>query len=77
MAKKITALGRLILKHRAAKQITQSQFAEACGLSRVQVARLETGTRGHGNITFAAMTGLAEALEMTTEQLAELIEKKK
>jgi transcriptional regulator with XRE-family HTH domain len=53
---------------RRAKLLTQEQLAQEAGLNRVTIWQLETGIR---NPQLSTIRRLAEALEVTPEQLLE------
>ena len=67
-------LGTLLRRLRMEKKLTQGQIAEASGLSRVQIAYLETGKRGGGRAGWETITGLARAFGVAAEDLVKMIE---
>ncbi|MCI0457573.1 MAG: helix-turn-helix domain-containing protein [Gemmataceae bacterium] len=68
MKTKQQSLGSRLVRLRSRRGWTQQQLANVAGLSRVQVARLETGVRGQA-IRLHTLQRLAEALEVTLEEL--------
>jgi transcriptional regulator with XRE-family HTH domain len=67
-------LGTLLRRLRREKKLTQGQIAEASGLSRVQIAYLETGKRGGGRAAWETITGLARAFGVSAEVFVKMIE---
>jgi transcriptional regulator with XRE-family HTH domain len=70
-------LGSLLRRLREEKKMTQGQLAEASGVSRVQIARLETAAQGRGakpRHDWNTMTGLAKAFGVTAEEFATMLD---
>ena len=59
-------VGELIAKLRKAKRFTQDQFAEATGLNRTHLYRLETGQQ---SMTLRTLKLVADALGVRATQL--------
>lgn len=59
-------VGRNVRRVRAAKQMTQEQFAERSGFSQQYISDLERGRR---NPTIVSLYELAQALETTPVEL--------
>ncbi len=68
MKTKQQSLGSRLVRLRSRRGWTQQQLANVAGLSRVQVARLETGARGQA-IWLRTLQRLAEAVGVTLEEL--------
>lgn len=60
---------RNVRRLRKAKGLTQQQLADAAGINRTFISRLE---RGHFSATLETVAAVASALEMTAAQLVEI-----
>jgi transcriptional regulator with XRE-family HTH domain len=69
----ITKLGSVLHRLRKEKNLTQEKLAELSGLSRVQIAYLETGKRGSGRAGWDTITGLAKAFGVSSDEFAAMI----
>ena len=67
-------LGSLLRRLRKEKKMTQAQLSEASGVSRTQIARLETGEQGSGRPAWETMLGFAKAFGATAEAFAAMID---
>jgi transcriptional regulator with XRE-family HTH domain len=67
-------LGRMLQRLRAEKKITQEQLADASGVSRTQIARLESGAQGKGQQSWRTITGLARAFGLSAEKFMAMLE---
>lgn len=66
-------LGSLLRRLRKEKNLTQEALSAASGISRVQIAYLETGKRGGGRIGWDTMMGMARAFDMNPEEFAKIL----
>ena len=69
-----TKLGNLLARLRGERGLTQEALAEACGVSRTQIARIETGVQGKGDLSFRAASGFAKAFGITAEKFMAMVD---
>jgi transcriptional regulator with XRE-family HTH domain len=69
-----TKLGSLLARIRGERGLTQESLAKASGLSRTQIARIETGVQGKGDISLRAASGLANAIGVTVGQFMAMVD---
>ena len=69
-----TKLGSLLARLRGEHDLTQEALAKASGLSRTQIARIETGVQGKGDLSFRAASGLAKAFGITVEKFMAMVD---
>lgn len=62
------ALGNILRKYREGRQMTQEEFAEACGISRAYYGRIE---RGEHSLTIERCQLIADALNVRIADLFE------
>lgn len=66
-----TAIAKTVRNIRVRSGLSQEQFADFAGLSRVYIAQLETGERG---ASLNALILIARSVRMTGSELVALIE---
>jgi transcriptional regulator with XRE-family HTH domain len=66
-------LGSLLRRLRGERNLTQGQLAEASGVSRTQIARLETGAQGKGRVSWGTITGLAKAFGVSADEFGQML----
>ncbi len=62
----LTALGSKIKHHRTNRQLSQAALAEACGLQKANLSRIESGKT---NITMLTLVSIAHGLNVTVVEL--------
>lgn len=67
-----TAIASIVRAIRSKTGLSQEQFADLAGLSRVYIAQLETGERG---ASLNSLILIARSVKMTGAELVALIEK--
>ena len=70
---RLVELGRRIVRHRLNRDLTQAELAEAAGISRRTLARLEGGepTQLENFLRVLAALGLAQGLDQLVPELPE------